>query len=137
MRQSFFLLFSCAGIITFLVGSSCNKQPFKIDYNNIKGYVIGKETCNTDETKDYWLVDFTYGTGNPQVGDTLLFNGTTYTNVLKTKGLDPQLKTVGLKVSIDYKIISTDKLITTGCNVPSATIYQLKELTILNQFEIR
>lgn len=137
MRQRFFLLLSCAVIATFLLGSSCNKQPFKIDYNNIRGYVIGKETCNTDETKDYWLIDFTYGTGNPNVGDTLLLNGTTFTNVLKTKGLDQQLKAIGLKVSIDYRVISTGKVITTGCSVASPAIYQLKELTILNQGEIR
>ena len=97
-----------------LVLVSCsNKEPFTPDYNNIKGYVIGKETCNTDETKDYWLIDFTYGSNNPHVGDTILVNGFTFNNVLKTKGLDQQLKIIGLRLSIDYKIISSTKVMST------------------------
>lgn len=125
-------------LITLLICSSCsNKEPYIIEYKNIKGYVIGKEVCNTDETKDYWLIDFTYGTNNLKVGDTLLLNGNTYTNVLKTKELDPQLKTNGLKVSIDYNSISPNKVTTTGCSVTTPSIYQLKEVTIQNQFEIR
>lgn len=119
------------------MASSCNRDPYIADFKNIKGYVIGKEACNTDDIKDYWLIDFTYGTSNPKVGDTLVLNGTTYTNVLKTKGLDLQLKTVGLRVSIDYRVVSTDKVTTTGCAVATPVTYQLKELTILNQFEIR
>ena len=47
--------------------------------------------CNTDETQDYWLIDFTYGTNIPKIGDTLVLNGNTYMNVLKTKRLDQQL----------------------------------------------
>jgi hypothetical protein len=137
MRHQIILFLVSIVITSFLIGSSCNKQPFKPDYKNIRGYVIGKETCNTDDTKDYWLIDFTYGADNPKVGDTLLLNGNTYTNVLKTKGLDQQLKIIGLRVSIDYRIISTDKVITTGCNVSLPMTYNLKELTILNQGEIR
>ncbi|MBI3718115.1 MAG: hypothetical protein HY252_05920 [Sphingobacteriales bacterium] len=137
MQQKILLFMFSIIALAMLVSSDCNKPPYVPDYKNIKGYVIGKETCNTDESKDYWLIDFTYGSGNPQVGDTLLFNGTTYTNVLKTMGLYTTLKTVGLKVSIDYKIISTNKITTTNCNVTNPDIYQLKELTILNQGEIR
>lgn len=118
--------------------SSCNnKQPFIPDYNNIKGYVIGKESCNTDEAKDYWLIDFTYGSNNPHVGDTILVNGITYHNVLKTTGLDQQLKIPGLRVSIDYRVISSTKITSSGCDVSNPVTYSLKELTILDQGEIR
>lgn len=137
MRQKFLSLTGYLFIITFLVASSCKRDPYIVEYKNIKGYVIGKETCNTDETKDYWLIDFTYGSNNPKVGDTLVLNGITYTNVLKTKGLDQQLKIIGLRVSIDYNTISTNKISTTGCNVTTPVTYQLKDLTILNQGEIR
>ncbi len=138
MRQKILLLIGSLVIITLLVSSSCNKPgPYIADFKNINGYVIGKETCNTDDTKDYWLIDFTYGTRNPIVGDTLFFNGITYTNVLKTKGLDQQLKIIGMRVSIDYRIISADKVVTTGCNVLTPVTYNLKDLTILNQGEIR
>jgi hypothetical protein len=121
----------------FFVSSCNNKQPFIPGYNNIKGYVIGKETCNSDETKDYWLIDFTYGSDNPHVGDTILVNGITFNNVLKTKGLDQQLRIMGLRVTIDYRVISSTKATSTGCDVLTPVTYSLKELTILNQGEIR
>lgn len=137
-RHLLILLFTTVIFLSLLSGSSCNKPSIYIaDYKNLKGYVIGKEICNTDDTNDFWLIDFTYGTSNPKVGDTLLLNGNTYTNVLKTKGLGLQLKKIGLRVTIDYRIISTDKLVTTGCNLPSPVTFNLKELTILNQGEIR
>ena len=131
------LLLICFCYILLISGSSCKPEPYIVDYKNIKGYVIGKETCNTDDTKDYWLIDFTYGTRNSVVGDTLLLNGITYTNVLKTNGLDQQLKIIGLRVSIDYTNISSNKITTIGCNVTNFVTYQLKEFTILRQGEIR
>lgn len=42
-----------------------------------------------------------------------------------------------MKVSIDYKKVTADKIITQGCNVNSPVTYPLKEIFIINQFEIR
>ena len=132
MKPHHFLL-----LTFYFIFSSCNnKQPFKPDYSNIGGYVIGKESCDTNETNDYWLLDFTVYPNSPHIGDTLVLNGITYTNVLKVKGLDSRLKKVGMRVSIDYKKIS-EKELTTGCNVTSPIIYFLKEIFIINQGEIR
>lgn len=132
MKPHYFLL-----VTFYLISFSCNnKEPFKPDYSNIGGYVIGKETCNTDDTNDYWLLDFTVYPNSPHIGDTLVSNSITYTNVLKVKGLDPRLKQFGMRVSIDYKKISSNEL-TTGCTVPSPVIYFLKEIFIINQGEIR
>ena len=117
--------------------STCNKPPYVPDYNNVKGYVIGKETCDTDSTKDYWLIDLTYRLNTPQYGDTLYLNGVTYTNVIKTKGLSARLKEVGMKVSMDFKIITPDKVETTDCDVGAPVTYNLQELFIINQGEIR
>jgi hypothetical protein len=128
------LLLSTFYLFTY---GSCNKQPYKIDYSNIRGYVIGKEICHTDPTEDYWLIDFTYYANTPHIGDTLVLNGTTYTNVLKAKGLDSTLKQIGLRVSIDYKITSSTKIITTGCTIVNPVTYPLKEIFILNPGEIR
>jgi len=97
---------------------------------------LEKKNCTTDETKDYWLIDFTYGSNNPHVGDTVLVNGFTFNNVLKTKGLDQQLKIIGMRVSIDYRIISSTKLTSIGCDVLNPVTYSLKKLTILHQGEI-
>jgi hypothetical protein len=123
-------------ILTVLSFGSCKKPPFKPNYENVGGRVIGKETCNTDETKDYWLLDFTVYPNSPQIGDTVFLNGITYTNVLKLKGLDQRLKQDGMRVSIDYKTITPNKVTTTGCTVTSPVTFSLKEIFIINQFEI-
>ncbi len=125
--------------VTFLVFfiSCSNKEPFKPPYDNIGGYVIGNETCNTDATQNYWVLDFTVYPNSPHIGDTLTLNGTAYTNVLKVKGLDPRLKLIGMRVSIDYNVVTTNKVITTGCTVSNPVTHALKEISIINQFEIR
>ncbi len=124
-------------LLAFPVLNACNnKRPMEA-LPNIGGYVIGKETCNTDIGKDYWLVDFTVYATYPQIGDTLVLNGITYTNVLKVKGLAERLKEIGMRVSIDYTTVSTNRVATTDCNVTTPITYLLKELFIINQGEIR
>jgi hypothetical protein len=73
MRQS--IIFLTIVIFTCLLCGSCKPDPYIVENKNIKGYVIGKEVCNTDDSKDYWLIDFTYGSNNPKVGDSLFYNG--------------------------------------------------------------
>lgn len=129
------ILLSVTFCFTYL---ACNRYPDEIDdYRNVKGNVIGKETCHTNEAQDYWLVDLTYLPDAPQHGDTLLLNGNTYTNVIKTKDLNERLKELGMKVSLDYKAITPNKVETTGCSVANPVTYRLKELFVENQFEIR
>jgi hypothetical protein len=137
MKTKYFYSMTFTLVVLLLLSFSCSKPPYKPPYNNIKGFVIGKESCNTDETKDYWLIDMTLGSNITQVGDTLVLNSVTYTNVLKTKDLAQQLKQIGLRVSIDYKTISTNKIQTTGCNIVTPTTYLLREIFIINQGEIR
>ncbi len=60
----------------------------------------------------------------------------TYTNVSKVNGLDPRLKQIGTRVSIDYNKISNREL-TTGCTVETPVVYFLKEIYIINLGEIR
>jgi len=124
-------------ILYVLIFGSCYKEPWTADYETIDGYVIGKETCSLDESQDHWLVDFSLTPNTPQVGDTLQLNGVTFTNVLKVKGLDEQLKFIGMKVSFDYRTITPSRVTTTGCTVSSTTTYALKELFILHQSELR
>lgn len=131
------LLHTASLLILISSFSSCNREPYKLPYDNIGGYVIGRETCNTNESQDYWLLDFTVYPNSPKVGDTLALNGITYTNVLKTKGLDQRLKQMGMRVSIDYKVISSNKVVTTGCTITNPVTYPLKEIFIINQGEIR
>lgn len=116
---------------------SCNKRPNIPDYSNTGGFVIGGEICKTNEAENYWLVDLTYYSDTPHYGDTLVLNGITYTNVVKVKTLDSRLRVVGTKVSFDFKTITPNKVTTIGCDVATPEIYDLKELFIINQGEIR
>ncbi len=120
-----------------IIFASCNKEPFKPNYTNAGGYVIEREFCNINETEDYWLIDLTYYANTPRYGDTLILRGNTYTNVVKTKGLDKRLKQIGMGVSLDFKTVSIEQVEGNGCGVNPLTTYKLKELFIINQFEIR
>ena len=51
MRQTIILF--AVFLFAFLLYSSCKPDPYIIEYKNIKGYVIGKEACITDESNDY------------------------------------------------------------------------------------
>ena len=124
-------------LLILLTTCSCNNKEPLDALPNIGGYVIGKETCHSDERMDYWLIDCTAYANQPQIGDTLVLNGITYTNVLKVKGLSEGLRQIGMGVAFDYKEVTRDVVITTGCMVADPVTYALKELFIINQFEIR
>jgi hypothetical protein len=136
-NKNFLLKYFSFVFLLFIISSCNNKQPFKPDYKHIGGTVIEKETCNADEADDYWIIDFTFYPDSPQIGDTLVLNGITYTNVLKVKGLDERLQKIGMHVSFDYKTISPTKIQTSGCTVANPVTYTLKELFIIHQGEIR
>jgi hypothetical protein len=132
LRSSILLVCSC-----IFIYSSCNKQPYEPPYNTAIGYVIGKEVCNTDVSKDYWLINIISSSSvQQQYGDTLTLNGVKYSNVIKTIGVTNNLKIVGQKVGLDFNI-STSQIITTGCSVSIPITYQLKEATIINIAEAR
>lgn len=120
-----------AGLLLIL---SCRKPPYKVDTMFIDGYVIGKETCHTDPEQDYWLIDCTkYPEFTPRVGDTIVVDNETYTNVIKVKGLAADLQQLGESVYIEYKKISTSRIVTTGCEVASPITYTLREIFIIHQ----
>lgn len=125
-------------IFSFLfIYGSCNKEPYVPPYNTATGYIIGKEVCNTDVSKDYWLINIISSSSvQQQYGDKLTLNGVEYTNVIKTIGVTNDLKIYGQKVGFDFNI-STNHVITTGCNVSGQLTYQLKEATIINISEAR
>ena len=116
--------------------TSCKTQPFKPNFENAGGYVIGKERCNIDTTQDYWLIDLSIFPLPNSYGDSLIFNGTTYRHVIKTTGLAPQFKFIGARVGFDFHLTSA-LVQTTNCNISSPVTYLLKEMQVLNQAEIR
>lgn len=125
-------------IIAFCIGlailSSCAKPPVNIDYETLRAEVIGKENCKGSDTADFWLIDLSvYQYNDSQYGDTVTFNGRFYTKAVKLKGLDKSLQVSGTKVAIAFKVISNDKISSTGCTVSNPTTYPLREVTIYNQ----
>ena len=118
--------------------SSCMHGNDTMDFDHAGGYVIGKETCNADTTKDYWLIDLSYVYNPPgyHYGDSITINGILYTHMIKTKQLLPVLQIIGKKVSFDFHI-SAAKLTTTGCTVANPVTYNLKTIEVINSFEIR
>lgn len=125
-------------ISLFTVLSSCSRDPYVPDYDRAGGFVIGKETCSaTDPDNDYWLLDLSvFYTATNTVGDTLTFNGIFYEHVIKTKGLLPQFKIIGKKLSFDCHF-TANKVVTTGCTVATPITYNLKEMQVINSGEIR
>lgn len=129
-------LILCIFSFLFIYGS-CNKEPYVPPYNTAIGYIIGKEVCNSDVSKDYWLINIISSSSvQQQYGDTLTLNGIKYTNLIKTIGVTNDLKIDGQKVGFDFNI-STNKVTTTGCNISEQVTYQLKEATIINISEAR
>ncbi|GEP95799.1 hypothetical protein CCY01nite_20590 [Chitinophaga cymbidii] len=112
---------------------SCTKRPYKVETKFIAGYLIGKETCHPDPDNDYWLLDCTVHPNTPSIGDTIVVDNETYTNVIKVKGLLPELQELGTSIGIEYKTITREKVETTGCEVPSPVTYHLKEIFIIHQ----
>lgn len=114
---------------------ACKNKPFKPDFENAGGYVIGKEQCNTDTTLDYWLIDLSIFPLQNSYGDSLILNGITYRHVVKTTGLASQFKIIGTRVDFDFHL-SSSLIQTVNCNVTPAT-YLLKEMQVLRQSELR
>jgi len=112
---------------TFLAVSACKEHgPYKMPYNGAVGTVIAKETCNTDTTKDYWLIEiYSASSQGQQFGDKLSLNGITYTNAIKTADLHESLKKVGQKVGFDFTITGAATS-TPNCNITGPKIYTLK-----------
>ena len=113
------------------------KGPYYPPLKTIEGNVIAKESCKSDESQDYWILDFKVDPNSPKVGDTIAVNGITYTNALKLQRLEPSFRQAGKKVAIDYIDMTPYKVITLDCTVASPVTYDLKEVFIVNQREIR
>ncbi len=121
----------------FVLLASCNnKGGYKPPWEYAGGKVIAKESCNADETKDYWLVDLTVFPNTNQYGDTLELNGIIYTNVVKTLDLLPEFKVVGKRIGFDF-YISSQRVVTSGCSLTNPVTFNLKEIDAVRMGEIR
>lgn len=117
--------------------NACNREPFKPSYDTAIGYVIGKETCNIEPLKDYFLINIISSSSvRQQYGDTLILNGIQYTNVVKSTGLADTLKKVGQKIGMDFTV-SNNSVLTGNCSITAPITYNLKEANIIRSGEAR
>ena len=137
MKQFFFWYFFVDMLIITNL-SSCKNGNDLIDFDHAGGYVIGKEICNLDTSKDFWLIDlsYEYNPSGYNYGVSITINGIFYKHMIKTKQLLPELKVIGKKVSFDFHLSST-KVISSGCIIANPTTYNLKEMQVISSFEIR
>lgn len=117
----FFLIFYGFALV------GCKKQPYKNDKPTMSGYVIGRENCISDESKDFWLIDFTYFPNTEQVGDSITLNGRLFSNVLKLKLSDSAYRIIDKSISVEYTNILPANL-TTPCEIANQTLFNLKEM---------
>lgn len=129
--QSLLILLISATIFS----ASCSKEPYELPYEHFGGWVIGKETCDTNPDEDYWLVDLSYQPGS-KYGDTATVAGTLYTHVVKTKELPVNFKVVGKKVAFDFYLSNTT-IQSSGCTVANPITYKLKVMDVINSGEWR
>jgi hypothetical protein len=75
--------FSYALVIGLCFLLSCKKP---IDYNEGYGYVIGRETCFTDSTKNAWLISFVIKPAyqSELVTDSIIYQGKTFQRVVRS-----------------------------------------------------
>ena len=126
----FLLILSCIYIL------SCKNEPYKPNFETAGGYVIGKEKCNTDTAQDFWLIDLSIFPLLNSYGDSLILNGITYKHVVKTTDLAPQFKNLGAKVGFDFHL-SQSLIQSANCSISSPVTYSLKQMSVLNQGEVR
>ena len=132
-KKAFYSFFPALfGILFF----TCKDKPFKPNFENAGGYVIGKERCNTDTTKDYWLIDLSIFPLQNNFGDTLDVNGTTYNHLVKTLDLAPQFKSIGKRVDFDFNLTAT-RIQTNNCNTINPLTFLLRDMKVFAQGEIR
>jgi len=113
-----------------IVFCSCTKQPEPVDRLRTAGYIIGKEFCYTDATKDCYLIDLTFYPNTPQIGDTLLFNSIVYTNVIKSELPDSTARANLVPIVIEYNDILPKKY-SEGCEIQNSISYSLKDQSVV------
>lgn len=115
-----------------LIGCERNKFPLEIRNGMAVGTVIGKEQCNADTVKDYWLIEIhSAPTIRKQYGDTVTVGGTKYFNMIKTTGITGDLKKPGQKIGIEFNI-SDEVSSTSNCSVYKPLTYRLKIAEMIN-----
>jgi len=123
-------------LFVFCVLFSCARKQ---DGNGHPGWIyltgryIGKEICEENPQNDYHLIEII----TPQeVGDSIVFEGAPYGNVLKAKGINDEFQHAGTLIGFDANI-SKNRLAPSPCDVSPSHTFSLYEMIIIDQIPFR
>jgi len=108
-----------------------NKHPYVPDYENAVGLIIGSETCKKNVDQNAWLIQFSGpNVGNKSYGETITFNGNTYSNVVKTYSLPDTSKISGKKHLFEFYL--EGKPAEKDCEVANPITFNITKIRIKN-----
>ncbi|MGV3509480.1 MAG: hypothetical protein ACO1N7_09345 [Sphingobacteriaceae bacterium] len=111
---------------------SCNdKPPFKPDYENAVGLIIGSEDCKQEPSQNAWFIQFSGpNAGNKSYGENITYNAKSYSNVVKTYTLPDSSKVAGKRYLVDFYI--EEKTNSQVCDVDNAVNLKIVNIRIKN-----
>lgn len=128
MKKAFILIFITSFV--FACSKKDNVKPPVVEVPiKVTGTVIGKETCKTDASQDYWLIELE-PSEDSSIGDAATFGGKNYNHLVKTRNLKTDAKVIGKKFVFEYVDFNDIKVETTGCQVANPITLTIHELFV-------
>lgn len=120
-----------SAVLTLLFFRCSDKQPFVPNYEMGIGTIIGMENCKADLSKNAWLIQIPGPNPfNKMYGDQITYNGTVYTNVVKTFSLPDSAKVSGKNYSLEFYL---EERSSAGiCDAVNARDFNLTKIRIRN-----
>ena len=127
--------FITLGALVFSLFSCTDKPPFKPDYENAVGLIIGSEGCKQDPSQNAWFIQFSGpNAGNKSYGENITYNAKSYSNVVKTYTLPDSAKVAGKQYLFDFYI--EEKTHAQVCDVDNAVNLNIMNIRIKNLAQI-
>lgn len=121
--------FITLGAFVFLLFGCNDKPPFKPDYENAVGLIIGSEDCKQDPSQNAWFIQFSGpNAGNKSYGESITYNAQSYSNVVKTYTLPDSSKVAGKRYLFDFYI--EEKTNSQACDIDNAVNLKIMNIRI-------
>lgn len=103
--------------------SGCqDRYPLKVDYETASIQILGQEKCFINQEDNAWLVSLTPIDPGKEYGVEIVYNGTTYANVVRVKhDLSKEYENSSVKHYFEFY---TDAPQTQTCTVEDPETYQ-------------
>lgn len=108
-----------------------DKPPYFPDYEIAVGQIIGSETCKVNAAQNAWLVQFSGpNTGNKSYGEAITYDGSSYSNVVKTYLLPDSTKVSGKKYLFEFYL--EGKSAQNDCEVANPITFNISKIRLKN-----